>query len=161
MSAVEAVAGTAVRPLETHANWTAADVADSCGWTYRLNEDEIAELEAALAVARSHTHEVLDVDKDRFPLPTLAPVLAQLADELINGRGFCRISALPVERIGYEAAAWMYWGIGLHLGVPWPQNVKGHLLGDVKDQQNQSMTPRQEATNSGVSLNRFTPMVLT
>ena len=103
MSALEAVAGTAVRPLETHANWTAADVADSCAWTYRLNVDEIAELEAALAVARSHTHEVLDVDKDRFPLPTLAPVLAQLADELINGRGFCRISALPYDFRGEQS----------------------------------------------------------
>ena len=28
----------------------------------------------------------------------------------------------------------MYWGIGMHLGEPWPQNAKGHLLGDVKDQ---------------------------
>ena len=85
-------------------------------------------------VARAHSDEVLDVDKEHFPLPTLAPVLHGLAEELINGRGFCRISALPVERIGYEDASTMYWGIGLHLGVPWPQNVKGHLLGDVKDQ---------------------------
>ena len=92
---------------------------------------------------------MLDVDKDRFPLPTLAPVLAQLADELINGRGFCRISALPVERIGYEAAAWMYWGIGLHLGVPWPQNVKGHLLGDVKDQQKSVNDPTARGNELG------------
>lgn len=134
MSALEQVETPAVRPLETHANWTAADVADSAAWTHRLTSDEIAELEAALVVARKHTDEVLDVDKEHFPLPTLAPVLDGLAEELINGRGFCRISALPVERIGYEDASWMYWGIGLHLGVPWPQNVKGHLLGDVKDQ---------------------------
>ncbi|MXW62239.1 MAG: TauD/TfdA family dioxygenase [Acidimicrobiaceae bacterium] len=134
MSAAETLESPAPRPLETHACWNAADVADSDGWTYRLNDDEIAELETALTVARSHTDEVLDVDKSRFPLPTLAPALAQLADELINGRGFCRISALPVERVGFEDASWMYWGIGLHLGVPWPQNVKGHLLGDVKDQ---------------------------
>jgi hypothetical protein len=26
-----------------------------------------------------------------------------------------------------------YWGIGAHLGRPWPQNAKGHLLGDVTD----------------------------
>lgn len=123
-----------VRPLETHANWTAADIADASQWTYRLSGAEIAELEEALAVARAHTDEVLDVRKEHFPLPTLSPVLAGIADELINGRGFQRISALPVERVGFEDASWMYWGIGLHLGVPWPQNVKGHLLGDVKDQ---------------------------
>jgi hypothetical protein len=27
-----------------------------------------------------------------------------------------------------------YWGIGAHLGKPWAQNAKGHLLGDVTDQ---------------------------
>jgi len=123
-----------VAPLEPQANWTAADVADPSQWTHRLSADEIAEIEAALVVARSRADDVLDVRKDDFPLPTLGPVLAGIADELINGRGFHRISALPVERVGFEDASWMYWGIGLHLGVPWPQNVKGHLLGDVKDQ---------------------------
>ena len=120
--------------LEPHANWTAAEVADPTAWTHRLDDAEVAELDAALAVARSRTDEVLDVRRDDFPLPTLGPVLAGIADELINGRGFHRISALPVERLGFDDASWIYWGIGLHLGVPWPQNVKGHLLGDVKDQ---------------------------
>ncbi len=123
-----------VRPLESHAVWSAADVADVDAWTYRLDGAEIAELDAALAVARSHTDEVLDVTRAEFPLPTLSAVLADIADELINGRGFQRISALPIDRLGFEDASWIYWGIGLHLGVPWPQNVKGHLLGDVKDQ---------------------------
>jgi len=27
-----------------------------------------------------------------------------------------------------------YWGIGAHLGKPWPQNHYGHVLGDVTDQ---------------------------
>ncbi len=129
-----AVSADQVRPLEPQANWTAADVADPAEWTYRLSAEEIAELEVALAVARSRTEEVLEVRKDDFPLPTLGPVLAGLANELINGRGFQRISALPVARVGFDDASWMYWGTGLHLGVPWPQNVKGHLLGDVKDQ---------------------------
>ena len=57
-----AVESPVARPLETHANWTAADVAESDAWTYRLGNDEIAELETALAVARTHTDEVLDVD---------------------------------------------------------------------------------------------------
>ena len=123
-----------VQPLERHAEWRAADVADPEVWTHRLTDAEIAELEGALAVARAHTDEVLDVDREHFPLDTLVPVLADIAEELINGRGFQRISGLPVDRLGAEDASWIYWGIGLHLGVPWPQNVKGHLLGDVKDQ---------------------------
>ena len=91
-----------VRPLEPHADWSAADVADQGEWTHQLTGSEIAELEEALAVARSRTAEVLDVHKDDFPLPTLGPVLETIAAELINGRGFQRISALPVERVGFE-----------------------------------------------------------
>lgn len=123
-----------VQPLERHAEWRAADVADPSAWTHRLSDDEIAELDAAVAVARSHTDNVLEVDREKFPLDALEPVLSAIADALINGRGFQRISGLPVDRLGPEAASWIYWGIGVHLGVPWPQNVKGHLLGDVKDQ---------------------------
>ncbi|MEM9202500.1 MAG: TauD/TfdA family dioxygenase [Actinomycetota bacterium] len=123
-----------VAPLERRAEWRAADVADPDGWTHRLTHDEVAELEAALAVARSHAADVLDVDKAHFPLESLAAVLGDIAHELINGRGFQRISGLPVDRLGPEDSSWIYWGVGLHLGVPWPQNAKGHLLGDVKDQ---------------------------
>lgn len=52
-----------------------------------------------------------------------------MAEELVNGRGFARIAALDVARLGAEDASWCYWGIGMHLGEPWPQNAKGHLLG--------------------------------
>ena len=138
-----------VTPLERHAEWRAADVADPTVWTHHLSDAEIAELEAALTVARAHTDELLDVDKEHFPLPTLAPVLAEIADELINGRGFQRISGLPVDRLGFEDSSWIYWGIGLHLGVPWPQNVKGHLLGDVKDQGKQPDDPTARGNELG------------
>lgn len=120
-------------PLERHAEWRAADVADPEVWTHHLTAAEIAELEEALAVARRHSAEVLDIGKEHFPLPTFAAVLDEIARELIDGRGFQRISGLPVDRLGYENASWIYWGIGMHLGVPWAQNARGHLLGDVKD----------------------------
>ena len=123
--------------LETHANWRASDIGDTGDtgdWTLHLSDSHHRELDAALAHARTVTDEVLDVTVDDFPLPSLAPLLASLAEELVNGRGFARIAALDVGRLGAEDASWIYWGIGMHLGEPWPQNAKGHLLGDVKDQ---------------------------
>ena len=141
--------GSRVRPLEPHAAWSAADVAEPAEWTHRLTDDEVAELEAALAVARSRTDEVLDVTRDDFPLPTLEPVLAAIAAELIDGRGFLRISGLPVERGGVDDASWMYWGIGLHLGIPLPQNVKGHQQGDVKDQGKRADDPTARGNELG------------
>ena len=139
MSTVESTPTTTattgdVVELEAHANWRAGDIGDVEEWTLRLTDAHRNELDAALAHARSVTDEVLDVTVDDFPLPTLAPLLTELAEELVNGRGFARIASLDVERLGAEDASWMYWGIGMHLGEPWPQNAKGHLLGDVKDQ---------------------------
>ncbi len=109
-----------------------ADVDD---WTLRLSDRPPRRARRrARARPRRSTDDVLDVTADDFPLPTLSHRLAALADELVNGRGFARIAALDVERLGAEDASWIYWGIGMHLGEPWPQNAKGHLLGDVKDQ---------------------------
>jgi alpha-ketoglutarate-dependent taurine dioxygenase len=125
---------TDLRPLETHAEWRARDVADASAWTVHLTAADLDELDAALAHARSVTDEVLDVTAADFPLPTLRPRLAELVRELVDGRGFGRIGTLDVERLGPEDASWIYWGIGMHLGDPWPQNAKGHLLGDVRDQ---------------------------
>ncbi len=123
-----------VEPLEDHAAWRAGDIADAEAWTWRLSAAEIDELRAALAHARSVTDEVLDVTAADFPLPTVAGRIAAMERELVDGRGFARISGLPVDELGYEDASWIYWGIGVHLGDPWPQNHKGHLLGDVRDQ---------------------------
>jgi hypothetical protein len=69
-----------------------------------------------------------------FPLPTLGPELGEIARELITGRGMVLIRGVPVERYSKERASAIYWGVGTHLGRPWPQNAKGHLLGDVTDQ---------------------------
>ncbi len=123
-----------VRPLEPHAEWRASDVADPATWTLRLTDDHLSELDDALAHARSVTDDLLDVTAGDFPLPTLAPLLRAVAAELVDGRGFGRIARLDVDRLGPEDASWIYWGIGMHLGDPWPQNARGHLLGDVRDQ---------------------------
>ena len=120
--------------LETHAEWSAVDIGDVEEWTLRLTDAHHAELDAALSCARSVSDELLDITAEQFPLPTLSPLLAELAERLVNGRGFTRIAELDVERLGSEDASWIYWGIGMHLGEPWPQNAKGHLLGDVRDQ---------------------------
>ncbi len=131
MSAVEAAA---VEPLEEHAEWSALGLEDPSAWTWALDDAEVAELVAALEVARCRHDDLLDVTRDDFPLPSLAARLLELERELVDGRGFARITGIPVDELGYEGASWVYWGMGLHLGDPWPQNARGHLLGDVRDQ---------------------------
>ena len=119
-------------PLEEACEWRSDELADS--YVFQLTDDHVAEIDAALRTAEAQTDDVLDIAREHFPLPTLGPELARITDELINGRGMVLIRGVPVERYGKARASTIYWGIGTHVGHPWPQNAKGHLLGDVTDQ---------------------------
>ena len=119
-------------PLETNCEWTSDEVGD--GYVFQLADDHVAELDAALVTAEAATDDVLDITRETFPLPTLGAELTRITDELINGRGVVLIRGVPVDRYTKDRASAIYWGVGAHLGRPWPQNAKGHLLGDVTDQ---------------------------
>jgi len=120
--------------LETACEWTRDDVADASAWTELLSASEVAEIEAAIVVARQASSELLEIGKAQFPLPTLSARLKQIERELIHGRGFVLLRGLPRERFSNDDMCLAYWGIGAHLGQPWPQNHYGHVLGDVTDQ---------------------------
>jgi Taurine catabolism dioxygenase TauD, TfdA family len=119
--------------LEPACEWTAAEVADPALWTEHLSQDEVAELDAAVAHAFLVSDDFLRIGKAEFPLPTLGPRLKAIERELIDGRGFVLLRGLPRARWSNDEMSMAYWGIGAHLGKPWPQNAKGHLLGDVTD----------------------------
>jgi len=124
--------------LETQCEWAAEDVADPAAWTEQLDGAEVTELDAAIAHARAGmanmAEDFMRVGKADFPLPRLGVRLAAIERELIDGRGFVLIRGLPRERWTNDEMCLAYWGIGAHLGQPWPQNARGHLLGDVTDQ---------------------------
>jgi hypothetical protein len=119
-------------PLEEQCEWRRDELGDR--YVFRLTAAYIDELDAALVEAESRRDDVLDITRDDFPLPSLGPELVRIQAELINGRGVVLIRGLPVDGYGKQRASTIYWGVGMHLGRPWPQNVKGHLLGDVTDQ---------------------------
>jgi hypothetical protein len=118
--------------LERRCEWRREDLADD--YVFELTNEHVRELDEALAFAESRTDDVLDITRDDFPLPTLGSELAAVTDELINGRGVVLLRGVPVSRYDKQRASSIYWGIGAHIGHPWPQNAKGHLLGDVTDQ---------------------------
>jgi len=119
--------------LEPTCEWTAKDVADPRCWTEPLSPAELDELDAAVAHAFSVSDDFLQIGKPQFPLPTLGPRLKLIERELMDGRGFVLIRGLPRARWSNDEMSMAYWGIGAYLGKPWPQNAKGHLLGDVTD----------------------------
>ncbi|MCH7789369.1 MAG: TauD/TfdA family dioxygenase [Acidobacteria bacterium] len=123
-----------LRLLEQSCEWTSDQLEDESIWTEQLDENECDELDAALRHALAESSDVLDIDRSHFPLPTLSGRLGQIEQELIEGRGFVRIRGIDSERYGQDEMEMLYWGIGMHLGKPWPQNKHGHVLGDVIDQ---------------------------
>jgi hypothetical protein len=122
------------RVLETGCEWRAADVANPAEWTEMLTPADIAEIDRAIAFARAKSNDLLAIGKDDFPLPELGGKIKRLEKDLMQGRGFVLIRGLPRERYTNDDMCLAYWGIGAHLGKPWPQNHKGHVLGDVTDQ---------------------------
>ena len=116
--------------------WFGPDLEASTDWRERLSESDVAEVEIAArqlaALAKSSCY-LTSISTDDFPLPTLGPRLRGLLNEVLNGRGFVLIQALPVQRWTRREAAIAFIGIGTHLGSLRMQNAAGHLLGHVKD----------------------------
>ena len=124
----------AVQVLETACEWRADQMSDPAIWTELLTAAEVEEVAAAVAGARAKTDDLLQVARSDFPMPVLGRRLKAIEQELMDGRGFMVIRGLPRETWSNDELCLAYWGIGAHLGRPWPQNHHGHLLGDVTDQ---------------------------
>ncbi len=112
-------------------------------WIAFLLPEEIGELESAAAQwDESHkTGNIETIVVGDFILPTLAPKLLELREELIHGRGFALLRGLPAANYTEREAAIIFCGLGSHLGLARPQNAQGHLLGHVRDMGMSSKDP--------------------
>lgn len=122
-----------MRPIEESGCWFPHEIAGTDAWLYRLDDDGIAEILKAVDGVEGRGLGILDIGREDFPLPALAPALADIAAELKDGRGFAVIRGLPIAgRSNYQNAA-AFWGISTYLGRAFSQNGAGHLLGHVCD----------------------------
>jgi hypothetical protein len=134
--------GVLREPLDGPSAWRGEVLTrDPEAWTERLDAEEIAELEAAVASVRERGLALRDVGREAFPLGRLGGRIRGWAETLLTGRGFLRVRGLPVARWGDEDAALAYWGIGQHLGRPGAQNPEGDLLGNVRDTGEEALDP--------------------
>ncbi len=111
--------------------WLGSDMEDAERWMLHLSADAIASIDAALADLEERRLTPPLFGKGDFPIGSLAGPLATIADELENGCGFFLLRGLPVERYDDVQIAMIYYGIGLHLGMPVGQNPQGDLIGTV------------------------------
>jgi len=122
-----------MQPITGPAVWKGADVEGDDSWVHRLSAEEVAEIDAGLAILRAKHMRFPAFAKDDFPLPSLSRLLKRVADELENGRGFKLLRGLPMERYSDEDIRCLYYGMGLHMGTPVRQNPRGELLGPVQN----------------------------
>lgn len=122
-----------MKPIVDPAGWLPQDFEANDGWIYRLSDGEISEIVDAVDMVEAKGLAILEVTRDNFPLPRFSKALADIRNELTEGRGFALLRGLPIEGRTEAQTVKAFWGIGSHLGRVTPQNNQGHVLGHVKD----------------------------
>lgn len=130
----------AIAPIGGAAAWRGnAELSARGFWPRRLTGAEIAGLEAALAAVKAAGRQVPAIAREHFAIPALAPLLADLTEELERGAGVVRVSGLPVDRLSKDDSRTLFWGLCSNIGTPLFQNTTGEVLAEVKDETGQGI----------------------
>jgi hypothetical protein len=121
--------------------WYGPAMAARSDWIESLSAAELDELAVASTPWLSERADWSALSRGRFVLPTLAPRLARVQRELLEGRGFVLWRGLPLASWGRRQCAVAFYGLGAHLGRALSQNAQGHLLGHVRDLGLSSLDP--------------------
>jgi Taurine catabolism dioxygenase TauD, TfdA family len=148
---------SAITKIDHRAAWTAKSLLEqSAAWTYTLSDADIEELDHALRQVLARGLKVPHFGKADFPMPGLDARLARFRDELEFGLGVLSIKGLPIARYSKDEASAIFWGIGAYFGRPWPQNGRGHLLGDVINEGKSFEDPNARGYQSTADLEMHT-----
>ena len=114
------------QPVTGPAAWTGKAIQNDTTWIEHLQAADIQAMDQALAALKAKGLAFPNFRQEDFPIgPALVTRLAALSEELENGRGFSLWRGLPVHRYSEEELKAVYYGIGLHLGMPVCQNPRG------------------------------------
>ncbi len=121
--------------VDTAAVWMAADLQASDDWLHTFTGNELAELDAALHAARTHSSD-LDLSvllPEHFPLPTLTVLVERVRDQLIDRHGVMLIEGFDVTPYSVDELRAIWFLLGRHIGTPVSQSWRGDVMGDVRD----------------------------
>lgn len=113
--------------------WKGQSLQGSREWLRQVDDENIHDMERALASVHDRGLSMEEIRKENFPLPSLQGALSDMATEIEFGRGFALLRGLPVERWGVEDATTVYWGLSTHLGTPTSQSKRGNRMMAVRD----------------------------
>jgi len=128
-----AMTATHRRPIAGAAAWHGATLAPA-DWTRPLAADQVAALDRALRDVDRRNIPTLEITRDDFALPGLAPLVADIQRTLEDGPGLVRLTGLPAGRYGIEDLRRLFWGFGTHIGTAVNQSARGEWIGEVRDE---------------------------
>lgn len=118
----------------TQSGWTAADIANDTSWIIRLDDIDIHDLLSASRKAGERTTNLFELTRKDFDFsPRLRAKIADAADEINRRSGIVLFKGVPVDQLDVSTITLLYWGLGLHLGVPRPQGKLSQFISDVRD----------------------------
>lgn len=120
-------------PLAGPYVWHGKDLAASSSWINTLSPEDIDEVRAALSFAKSRGAAPSSMRRNDFPLPGLQDKLAGIGREVESGRGFVLLRGLPTDTLPENDVRLVFWGLGLHLGIPMSQSKNGEFVAEVRD----------------------------
>lgn len=127
------VPAAGLKPVIDPAGWSAGQLGVVSSWSYQFTENDVDELAGAVKSFKKTGLDIVDVNRDTFPLGPLASTLADVRRELLDGRGMVMMQKFPIGRLDREGVAIAYLGVGSYIGEKTIQNSSGHVLGHVRD----------------------------
>ena len=123
-----------IKPLSGPQVWHGRDLAGSRRWIRDLSARQLSEIDAALTGTKAKGIPWEGIRRENFPLPSLAPLVDDVREELENGCGLVKIRGLAVDRYEPDDLRRIYFALGHYLGTPIFQNYKGMLMREIRDE---------------------------
>jgi len=121
---------SAPRPLP----WTAEQVRQDDSWILRLTDEQVDDIQTALAHAKRVNKPLLSMQQEDFPLSSTAQAALQQAIDMTQQRwGMCLLKGFPVNDWSEDDTRLAYWGMALYMGVGRTQNRASQFINDVRD----------------------------
>ena len=115
------------------ADWTADELKADPTWIYTLSDSQRAEITDVVRSSHTSDKGLLDYRRSDFPFRHSLSTLREAFEEALNGRGIALVKGLPRESVSASEFELMTWAVGLHVGVPRPQNKLTAYVNEVRD----------------------------